>query len=749
MVRDIHDDDLPSDRLPRRDLDVSQLGRRVSRHRWWLIGPTLACLIGSAVVVNIVTPRYTAETKILLENQESYFSRSDKVDPQPAPLPDDEAVQSQVQLVSSRDLARTAIRQLGLQGNPEFDPLANGVGPITRMLVLLGLEQDPMRVAPEERMLEKYFDRLTVFPVNKSRVLTVEFESKDPDLAARAANTVANLYIDVQGAAKRDDARAAADTLRNLIAGLRVKAGEAEDKAQAFRTQTGLVLGTNNNTLGSQQLGDMSTQLAQARSTEADAQAKAKLIRDMIKAGRTIEVPDVINNDLIRRLFEQRANVQAEIALQSRTLLPGHPRMQELAAQLSDFDRQLKAAGEKAARSLDNDARIAASRVDNLTTAMNAQKDVIGAAGNDQVKLNELDLNARLLKDQLELNTSKYQEATARESAVSTPADARIISRAVAPQMPSFPKKLPIIAIATIAGALLSLGLLIAREFLSGRAFVADEAITELPVAIRTLRPDDHEEPLTAASVTEREAPIARRTVRGADAMRDEEPEVSDASFASASDLQTPRDAFITMLDAVLARKEPEQALRVMVCTGEAEPATAALAMRLGRILSRSFRVIAIDACDDDGAGHETLQAIAGYTQGAGFGFGDLLDGRASFAEVIQRDAASRLHFVAGRLTAAQMASDEDGLANLLDALAETYDFVLTAGPTLKDTAPTPLLLDNVDMVILEATARTDPERIAALKTLLGDEGHGAPTTVVMIADPDEPGETSFGAAAA
>lgn len=747
MVRDIQDDDLPSDRLPRRDLDVSQLGRRLSQHRWWLIGPTLACLIGSAVLVNIVTPRYTAETKILLENQESYFS-GNKVDPQPAPLPDDEAVQSQVQLVSSRDLARTAIRQLGLQGNPEFDPLANGVGPITSLLVLLGLEQDPMRVAPEERMLERYFDRLTVFPVNKSRVLTVEFESKDPDLAARAANTVANLYIDVQGSAKRDDARAAADTLRTLITGLRVKAAEAEDKAQAFRTQTGLVLGTNNNTLGSQQLGDMSTQLAQARSTEADAQAKAKLIRDMIKAGRTIEVPDVINNDLIRRLFEQRANVQAEIALQSRTLLPGHPRMQELAAQLSDFDRQLKAAGEKAARSLDNDARIAASRVDNLTTAMNAQKDVIGAAGNDQVKLNELDLNARLLKDQLELNTSKYQEATARESAVSTPADARIISRAVAPQMPSFPKKLPIIAIATVAGALLSLGVLIAREFLSGRAFVPDETSAELPVAIRTVRPEELETPPAAPTRTPPQVSIARTQGSAADDIADEVTELPDTTLASASDLHAPRDAFITTLDAVLARKEAEQALRVMVCAGESGQATAALAMRLGRVLSRSFRVIAIDACDDDEITQDTLQTIAGYTQGPGFGFGDLLDGRASFAEVIQRDAASRLHFVAGRLTASQMANDEDGLANLLDALAETYDFVLTAGPTLKDARPAPLLLDSVDMVILETTPRTDPDRIAVLKALVG-EGHGAPTIAVMAADPNEPGETSFGAAAA
>ncbi len=335
------------------ELDVGGLGRSLRRRKGWIIGPALACFALAVVFVSVVQPRYTADAKVLIENGENYFTRPDKAEPQQPQLPDDEAIQSQVQLISSRDIAREAIKRLDLKGNPEFDPLARGLNPFSRLLIILGLERDPTTVSPEDRILRSYYDKLTVFPVNKSRVITIEFTATDPDLAARAANTIADLYIEAQSDAKRGSARTAAASLASLIADLRTRAAEAESKADAFRSQSGLLVGTNNNTITAQQLAEISTQLAQARTAEADSQAKAKLLRDMIRQGRISEVPDVANNELIRRISEQRVNLRAEIALQSRTLLPGHPHMQELNAQLKDVDNQLRAAGEKAVRTLE------------------------------------------------------------------------------------------------------------------------------------------------------------------------------------------------------------------------------------------------------------------------------------------------------------------------------------------------------------------------------------------------------------
>jgi len=160
-----------------------------------VIGPTLAAFLGAAVFVNVVKPRYTSDARLLLENQDDFLGRSDKAEHVDANGPDAEGVQSQIQLLTSRDLARRAIRSLGLQGDAEFDPLANGVGPITRVMILLGIARDPTLMSPEDRILERFSEKLAVLSPTKTRVLSVEFSSRNADLAASGANAVAETYI--------------------------------------------------------------------------------------------------------------------------------------------------------------------------------------------------------------------------------------------------------------------------------------------------------------------------------------------------------------------------------------------------------------------------------------------------------------------------------------------------------------------------------------------------------------------------
>src|SRR5208337_4099383 len=136
-----------------------------------------------------------------------FLPRVDKNERVAEALPDAEAVQSQIQLLTSRDLGRRVIKGLQLYGDDEFDPLAKGVGFVTRSLVALGLTRDPTQVSPEDRMLENFADRLSVLSPTKTRVLTIEFTSRDADLAARGANAVAETYIQFQQEAKRENAR--------------------------------------------------------------------------------------------------------------------------------------------------------------------------------------------------------------------------------------------------------------------------------------------------------------------------------------------------------------------------------------------------------------------------------------------------------------------------------------------------------------------------------------------------------------
>jgi uncharacterized protein involved in exopolysaccharide biosynthesis len=88
----------------------------------------------------MMRPLYTSEARILLQNDESVFTRpaSDRgLDFQPAAL-DEQAAQSQVQRLTSRDLAVEVVKALDLTNNPDFAKDARG-GPIKRFLNRIGL----------------------------------------------------------------------------------------------------------------------------------------------------------------------------------------------------------------------------------------------------------------------------------------------------------------------------------------------------------------------------------------------------------------------------------------------------------------------------------------------------------------------------------------------------------------------------------------------------------------------------------
>src|SRR5664279_698000 len=92
-----------------------------ARKRWILI-PTLVSLVAALAFVMLVSQRYTGVAKILLESQESYFTRPAKAAPESAAPYDSEAVQSAAEAIATPNLARKAVDILGLSERAEFNP---------------------------------------------------------------------------------------------------------------------------------------------------------------------------------------------------------------------------------------------------------------------------------------------------------------------------------------------------------------------------------------------------------------------------------------------------------------------------------------------------------------------------------------------------------------------------------------------------------------------------------------------------
>ena len=98
------------------ELDLSAVGRALRAKKLWVIGPTILVAALTFAAVNLVTPRYKSEARILIEGRENVFLRpeAERLGDRERAIVDQEAVASQVQLVLSRDLARKVIKDLKL-----------------------------------------------------------------------------------------------------------------------------------------------------------------------------------------------------------------------------------------------------------------------------------------------------------------------------------------------------------------------------------------------------------------------------------------------------------------------------------------------------------------------------------------------------------------------------------------------------------------------------------------------------------
>src|SRR5688572_1432817 len=104
---------------PDGELDLSALGAALWAKRFLILALTLGVAGLAFLAVNMVSPKYKAESRVLIETRENVFLRPDADRTQERVTMDAEAIASQVQLIQSRELAMEVIKQLRLDQRPE------------------------------------------------------------------------------------------------------------------------------------------------------------------------------------------------------------------------------------------------------------------------------------------------------------------------------------------------------------------------------------------------------------------------------------------------------------------------------------------------------------------------------------------------------------------------------------------------------------------------------------------------------
>ena len=671
------------------DIDLAQLFHAVWQRKGRILAATALVGVLAFVGANAISPSYKGDAKLLIESRQPNFSASGPASSTAEPMPDELNIASQVQLLQSVDLIKQVARDLKLNERTEFDP-DSSPSAMTDFLVLFGLTSNPLELPPEERVINAFKEKLNVYQVDKSRVIGIEFTSKDPKLAAAVPNAMMDVYRLLQSGAKLDNNSDAVRWLETEIANLREKVREAEQKVAEYRSQAGLMsLGSDQSSFNGKQLSDISTELDKVRGERASAEATAQNLRASIKAGQSTDTLDAIaRSESIQRLKAAESQIRAQISDLSTRLLEGHPQMKALRAQLTGIREQVQAESLRVAASLDNEAAVARERETQLLAQLNTLKADTARSGEDEVGLKALEREATAQRQLLETYLARYREASSRLDKDASPADARVISTAIEPQEPSFPKVLPITIVATLSTLILSAVAVMLAELFSGRALRPTGAMP--PVFVRRDEEEEGDEHANVEMPRQRGQDAPPESLLPASllnvapdaelvdemeqviAAEQEADALPDASGEEADEFS------VTSVADYLVEQHARIAFAISPSGDDGSIGTVALARELA---DRGLRTVLVDMTGS--ACPSRLMAswrdLPGVT--------DLLTGEAAFADCIHSDRSSSADIVPqGNADIRQAMRGADRLSMIVDALADVYDIVLVeCGPANAD----------------------------------------------------------------
>ena len=638
------------------DIDLGQLVRAVWERRLKVVAITL---IGAGVAfagAKMIAPKYRGETRLLIEQRAPAFANTQTSDATAGPLLDELNIASQVQLLQSADLIKKVINSEKLYELPEFDEAANGSA-LTDILVALHLKKNPAENPPEERVIDAFTERLQVFQVPGSRVIGINFTSKDPKLAARIPNAMASVYLATQSGAKLASNSEATRWLEPEIESLRQKVNEAEQKVAEYRAQHGLLPTNGGSNFPTQQLNDISAELTRVRGEKANAEARAQAVRNALSSGEASDtLPDIMNSQSMQRLKGTESGLQSQISDLSTSLLNNHPRLRSLRAQLTDIKTQIRAETQKILTSIENESKVADLRATELERQSGALQQNSAKAGEDEVGLNALQREANAQRQLLETYLVRYREAASRADSNSSPADARVVSKAIQPVDPYFPKVVPIVIVAAFATLIITSIVIMLAELFSGRA------LRPVGPALPVARIEEEETVIVAAPAKTKRAVAPSMLSAPA-----EEPETEEPAVAVEA-VEENEFSIGSVADYLTGSRAP-LAIAISPTGDDGSAATVALARRLAASGQRAILV------DMTGSGYPTAMMAEDLEAP---GVTDLLCGEAAFGDTIHGDRSSDAHLIPQGISDVRKAMrGADRLSLLLDALMSAYDIVI------------------------------------------------------------------------
>jgi succinoglycan biosynthesis transport protein ExoP len=433
--------------------------------RRWLILAVFAVVTTQAVVrTNLIQPVYRGVTQLLIERQAPSVLAFKEVTEVNAGWWGEEYFQTQYRVLQSRALARRVIENMKLYDDPEFG------GPRPPEQVKAMLAAAPGESPAMEGLIGAFLGRVSISPIKDSRVVSVGVDSVKPELAARMANRLAQVYIAQTLDFRYQTSAEAGHWLGDQIDDQRKKVEAAELALEKVREDEGVVNLEERRTLLNQKLTQLGSSLTEIKTQRMEKQA---LYEQMRRAAHPEDLADVTKNPLVQAQLLELANLERKESQLLETYLDQHPEVIKVRSQIREAKEKIRSEAARAVRGAEGDYQAAAAQEGSVAAALEGTKaelvDLQRRAIPYDTRKRELDAAKSVLDSLL----ARHKETDVTQELKST--NIRVLDAAVIPTAPIRPQKMRDILNGILLGLGLGIGLAFFLEYLDNTLRTPDD----------------------------------------------------------------------------------------------------------------------------------------------------------------------------------------------------------------------------------------------------------------------------------
>lgn len=302
----------------------------VQRWRWVILAIIGAALLAGVIVTMLMTPLYTATSRIEVSRDEGNVTKVEGVE-SPEFGRSLEFYQTQYSLLQARSLAERVARELRLSRDERF---------FAAIGMPLDDSADLLAANRTDQAVGALLAGIKVVPVRGSSLVDVSFTSADPEISARIANAWADQFIKANLARRFAATADARKFLEERLADLRIRLEQSESQQIDYASRQGIIAiertevdgrTTSQRTLAAADLQALNDELARATAERIAAEAESR-------SGSVDGAAAAMVTSATGPMRQRRAELAAEYARLLVQFDPKYPAAQAVADQIRALD---------------------------------------------------------------------------------------------------------------------------------------------------------------------------------------------------------------------------------------------------------------------------------------------------------------------------------------------------------------------------------------------------------------------------